>query len=57
MYKQIKIVGSDGVEQTHIIRENSTDNYTSFPSDPANRDYQKYLKWVEEGNTAEPADE
>jgi hypothetical protein len=57
MYKQIKIVGSDGVEQTHIIRENSTDNYTSFPSDPANTDYQKYLKWVEEGNTAEPADE
>ncbi len=29
---------------------------TSIPFNPANTDYQKYLEWVAEGNTADPAD-
>ena len=28
-----------------------------IPFDPANTDYQEYLKWVAEGNTPQPAEE
>ena len=29
----------------------------SIPPDPANTDYQAYLRWLEEGNEPLPADE
>jgi hypothetical protein len=30
---------------------------TGIPLDPANTDYQQYLKWLEEGNQPLPAEE
>jgi hypothetical protein len=52
MYKQIK--NKDDLV-INIIKRLS-DN-ACIPFDPANTDYQEYLKWLDEGNTPEPADE
>jgi hypothetical protein len=55
MYKLLK----GGVENKEygVIRDNGDGTLTSFLFDPANTDYQQYLKWLEEGNTPLPAEE
>ena len=41
----------DGPEQ--VIVQTTDDAVRWIPLDPANSDYQAYLAWVAEGNTAE----
>jgi hypothetical protein len=53
MYKQT-ILTFGQTEPNCIIR---TTDGACIPFDPANTDYQKYLKWLEEGNTPLPAEE
>jgi len=52
MYKLHKLKFIDSI--CWVIR--TTDN-ACIPFDPANTDYQAYLKWVAKGNTPEPAKE
>jgi hypothetical protein len=53
MYKQTK---NTITNQVADVVERIADN-AFIPFDPANTDYQAYLKWLEEGNTPAPVDE
>ena len=50
-YKKISLY--EGQEVLAVFRSDGA----CIPFDPANTDYQAYLKWLEEGNVPKPADE
>ena len=50
---QYKLQKIDGVICSVIL----LDTNLTIPFDPANTDYQAYLKWLEDGNEPLPADE
>ena len=52
MYKLGKNKINGQIEFVQRLSDNAI-----IPFDPANTDYQEYLKWVAEGNEPEPADE
>jgi hypothetical protein len=53
MYQQVKPMFEG--QQVQCVKRISDNAF--IPFDPANTDYQAYLKWLDEGNTPEPADE
>tara|TARA_B100001287_G_scaffold131767_1_gene111004 strand:- start:506 stop:682 length:177 start_codon:yes stop_codon:yes gene_type:complete len=53
-YKKLKYF--NGNIKTDAILKTSEANDICIPFDEANTDYQEYLAWIAEGNTAEEAD-
>jgi len=53
MYQQVKT--ASGIILAETVKRIADSAF--IPFDPANTDYQQYLKWLEEGNTPLPADE
>jgi hypothetical protein len=52
MYKLLKTKLDNEIHNVMRLSDNAC-----IPFDPANTDYQAYLKWLEEGNEPLPADE
>ena len=56
MYKHIIVKRNDELVVDASCIKRISDN-AIVPFDEANKDYQKYLEWLAEGNTPEPTDE
>jgi hypothetical protein len=54
MYKLVK---SPMTNEVNVVQLQVGNVLLSIPFDPANTDYQEYLKWLAEGNTPLPPDE
>lgn len=56
MATRYKLYNDDETNTTTSVFKIDGNITKSIPFDPANTDYQEYLKWVEEGNTPEEAE-
>ena len=56
LIKKAKYLATNGVNDTVEVTCNPDDWRYYVPIDEANTDYQEFLEWVAEGNTAEAAD-
>jgi len=54
MYKQV-LDPYTKLASTFVIHKVDTNSF--IPMNPDNTDYQAYLRWLEAGNTPEPAEE
>jgi len=54
MYKLVKSPISGEIK---VVNKQEGNLLLSIPFDPANTDYQAYLRWLEAGNTPTSADE
>jgi len=52
-----KLLPKDSLTNAEVNCLQRLSDNAFIPFDPANTDYQKYLEWVSEGNTPQPADE
>jgi hypothetical protein len=53
MYKLVKNFRTNEI---NTVNKQDGNMLLSIPFDPDNTDYQAYLKWLDEGNTPQPAD-
>ena len=54
MYKLIK---NNRTQQVDVVNKIENGFMASIPFDPANTDYQEFLRWCSEGNEPLPPDE
>ena len=52
-----RLIASKTLGETNVVQKEENGVLYSIPFDPANTDYQTYLRWLEEGNTPLPAEE
>jgi hypothetical protein len=51
-----KLIANPSTNIPEVVRRDDDGVFLFIPMNKENTDYQRYLRWLEEGNTPEPAD-